>query len=198
MKILAFTDLHSNKKDFEKVKQKSKNVDLIVCAGDFTIFGDKTDYFLNQFNKLKKDFLLIHGNHETATEVNNLCHKYKHLFFLHKQTYIKDDIVFIGWGGGGFSFKDKTLEKKESYFKKILNQNKDKAYVFVTHAPPYKTKLDTIHDNHCGNKSIRNFIKNNKIDLNICGHIEDNNYKKDKIGLSTVINPGPVGRIINI
>ena len=82
-----------------------------------------------------------------------------------------------------------------SFFK---SKNKGKKIIFITHAPPYKTKVDLIVGSHCGNKTFRNFILKNKIDLYICGHLHETFNKKDKIKKTEVINPGPYGKIIKI
>ncbi len=198
MKILSFIDMHGSLSALKQIKQKAKNVDVVVCGGDFTIFEQGIGHFLSVFDKIKKDFLVIHGNHEEEGLVRHLCKKHKNLFFLHKKHFIKDDVLFLGWGGGGFSLRDKEFEKETKKFKKIIKKHKDKAVVLVTHAPPYNTKLDRMSREHCGNKSISNFIKENKIDLVLCGHLHENMNKEDKIGLSTIINPGYYGRIVEI
>src|SRR5210317_1760732 len=111
MKILAFIDMHGSLSALKKIKHKAKHADIIVCGGDFTIFEQGMKHFLEEFNKLKKPLLIIHGNHEEEQELRHLCHeKYKNLFFLHKKHFIKDDVIFLGWGGGGFSKKDKEFE----------------------------------------------------------------------------------------
>ena len=198
MKILAFIDMHGSVSALKKIKKKSKNCDIIVCGGDFTIFEQNLNHFLKEFNALKKPFLMIHGNHEGEDELRHFCHKYKNIHFIHSSHFIFKDVVFLGWGGGGFSLKDKEFEKKAKKFKKFLSKHKDKAFVLVTHAPPYGTKLDKIGKEHVGNKSIRNFIKENKVDLGISGHIHENDGEMDKIGKSTVIHPGREGRVLKI
>ena len=106
MRILTFIDSHGSITALKKIKQKAKHADIIVCGGDFTIFEQDIKHILLEFNKLKKDFLIIHGNHESENIVRHLCTVHKNLFYLHNKYFIKDDILFIGWGGGGFSFKD--------------------------------------------------------------------------------------------
>ena len=198
MKILSFVDIHGSMSAFKKIKQKAKNADIIVCGGDFTIFEQGIEHFLSVFDKLKKPFLIIHGNHEEDDIIRHLCIKHKNMFFLHKKHFVKDDILFLGWGGGGFSLRDREFEKYSKKFEELIKKHKDKAVVLVTHAPPYDTKLDLIVRGHHGNKSFTDFIKKNKIDLVLCGHLHENEGKMDKIGVSTVINPGPYGRVINL
>ena len=198
MKILAFIDMHGSVTALKKIKKKSQNCDIIVCGGDFTIFEQNMEKLLKEFSKLKKEVLMIHGNHEEEELLRHFCHKYKNIHFIHGTHFIYKDVVFLGWGGGGFSLRDKEFEKKGKKFKKFLHNHKDKAFVLVTHAPPHNTKLDKIGKDHVGNKSIRNFIKDNKVDLGISGHIHENDGKMDKIGKSTVIHPGREGKILKI
>jgi len=99
MKILAFIDMHGSLSAFKKIKKKAKNADIIVCGGDFTIFEQGIKHFLEDFNKLKKPFLLIHGNHEEEAELRHFCHKYKNIHFIHGKHFIQDDVIFLGWGG---------------------------------------------------------------------------------------------------
>ena len=120
------------------------------------------------------------------------------MVFIHKSYYHQDNYIFLGYGGGGFSMVDKAFNKTGEKFKKTIKKNKDKKIIFVTHAPPYKTRVDLIVDNHCGNKTFKNFIVKNKVDLYICGHLHENFNKKDKIKNTLVINPGPYGKIVKI
>ena len=103
----------------------------------------------------------------------------------------------MGYGCGGFSLVDREFDKTAVKFRKIIKMNEDKKIILVTHAPPYKTRLDKLGI-HCGNKSIRKFIDKNKIDLVICGHLHENFGKEDKINKTRLINPGPFGKILTV
>ena len=200
MKILAFTDLHLSSVAFKKIKSKVKkrNPDLIICAGDVSIFEQGLDFILNKLNKLKTNILIIHGNHETSSVMKKLCSKYDHLIFIHKKYYKQNNHIFFGYGGSGFALVEPNFYKTGEKFQKIIRKNKDKKIILITHAPPYKTKLDLIVGSHCGNKTFRNFVSRNKIDLYICGHLHENFGKKDHIKKTHILNPGPYGKIIKI
>jgi len=200
MKLLAFTDLHLSTEALKKVKEKVKKSkpDLLVCAGDLTIFENGLNEMLKRLSKIKKNILLIHGNHETASSMRKICSKYDNLIFIHNKHHIIDDYLFLGHGGGGFSIVDKGFKKIGKNFKKIIKKNKGKKTILITHAPPYKTKLDFIIDQHCGNKSIRKFIEKNKINLHLSGHLHENFRKKDTIKKTETINPGPYGKVIRV
>ena len=42
MKILAFTDIHENKVKINTILKTAKDVDMLICCGDFTYFGHNT------------------------------------------------------------------------------------------------------------------------------------------------------------
>jgi len=199
MKILAFTDIHGSATALKRLKKKvlSQKPDLLVCAGDVSVFEHGIVSLMRKLDKLNKEIIIIHGNHEEPSTFRKCSKLFKNIIFIHKKHFIKDDSLFLGYGGGGFSIVDKEFEKVGKKFKKIISNNKDKKIILVTHAPPYKTKLDKL-EIHCGNKSIRNFVEKNKIDLLICGHLHENFGKEDKIKKTKVVNPGPFGKIIKV
>jgi Icc-related predicted phosphoesterase len=200
MKILAFVDLHSSLKALKEIKNKVKNVDLIICAGDISIFEQKIEYLLEQLDKLNKPILIIPGNHETAEDIKAASLVFKNIIDLHKKVHKKGDHLFLGYGEGGFSMVDKEFEKIAKKFEKEIKkqEHKNSKIILITHGPPYKTKLDNLDGHSCGNKSVKNFIKKVKPDLAISGHLHENSGKEDKIGKTRLINPGPKGKIINI
>jgi len=198
MKILAFTDMHGSLKALRKLKKKSRKADVIVCAGDISIFEQKLEYFLKQFDKLNKPFLIIPGNHETSEDMEAASMLFENMINIHKKTYKTNNCLFMGYGEGGFSMVDKEFERKAKKFEKEIKKNKDMKVVLVTHAPPYKTRLDDIGGSACGNKSIKNFIKKMRPDLVITGHLHENAGKTDSIEKTRLINPGPYGEIISL
>lgn len=198
MKILAFVDLHGNLTNLKKLEAAAKreNPDVVICAGDFTLFENHIEQILNRISCLGKRILIIHGNHETEAVLRKLCSYYENIHYLHKRMFLIDDYLFVGFGGGGFEAVDSGLEK---YSDSIKDRIKDKKVILVTHAPPYKTKLDLLGREHCGNKSITNFIRQNKnIVLLICGHFHETWKAEDRIGNAFVINPGPSGKVIRL
>ena len=201
MKILAFTDIHGSSSALKRIEQKvkSQNPDLLVCAGDLSIFERGIIGIMRRLNKLNKKIIIVHGNHEDSSTFIKCSKLFKNIIFIHKNYFIEDGILFLGYGGGGFSVFDKEFEKiSKNKFKKIIKNNQDKKIILVTHAPPYKTKLDKLMQGHCGNKSIRHFVEKNKVDLLICGHLHENFGKEDKIKKIKIINPGPFGKIIRV
>lgn len=198
MKILAFVDLHGSLKALNKIKEQAKKADIIICAGDISIFSNDLDKLLLELNGLKKTVLIIPGNHEFDDDLKQLTKLFDNVIDIHKKCFVKDDYLFLGYGGSGFSMTDKDFEKISKKFEKEIRRNENKKIILVTHAPPHKTKLDSIMGESCGNKSIKNFIKKVNIHLVISGHLHENAGKEDKIKNTIIINPGPFGKIISI
>lgn len=201
MKLLVFTDTHGSLTALKRIEQKTKsqNPDLLVCAGDISMFEHGIGMILRKLNRLNKKVIIIHGNHEDDSTFRKYSRIFRNITFIHKNHHIEDNALFLGFGGGGFSQRDKEFENlANERFKKIILENKDKKIILVTHAPPYGTKLDKLGKNHAGNKSIKNFIEKNKIDLHICGHLHENFGKEDRIKKTKLMNPGPFGKIVEV
>ena len=197
MKILIFADLHANKSALKKIiaRARKKDISLIVCAGDFTIFGNEQKEILSKLNKIKKPVLFVHGNHEEAYDLRKDCKLFKNCYFIHNSKFRLNEYLFIGWGGGGFSYGDAGLKRNLNKFKKwIKKQNK---VVFISHAPPYKTKIDEIGGEHAGNKTVRKFIEKFNPVLAVSAHLHEC-VGEDKIKKTKVINPGYKGKVVEV
>ncbi len=195
MRVLAFVDIHGSLKALEALKRKAKQADILVCAGDMSIFEQNLDRLLSMINDFGKTVLMIPGNHETEKELKKACSMFKNIIYIHKGHYRLGDHIFLGYGGGGFALKDPEFEAQAKRFEKLIKGCKA---VLVTHAPPHGTGLDMILKAHYGNESIRRFIDKIKPVLVICGHLHENSGKSDRIGNTKIINPGPEGRLVDI
>lgn len=197
MKIFAFTDNHGEKKLFNKQSINAVKSDIVISAGDLTLFGKKQKEMLEFFDTWSRPVFVIHGNHELEEELKRDCEKTKNVIFIHNQIVEIEDLVIIGHGGGGFSSRYPDFDENMSYFSEAVRTHKKSVVVF--HAPPYGTKLDVIgNKQHVGSKSYREFIEFAQPDIVICGHIHETFYMEDKIGKTKIFNVGPEGRIIDI
>lgn len=198
MNLLAFTDIHASNKAIKELANKIKkhNPDILVCCGDISIFEHHLESTLKKLAGLAKPLIIIHGNHEREELLKKACAKYKNAEFIHKKTKKINDIVFVGYGGGGFSRIDEGFEQFIRNKTKNIKNNK---IIFITHGPPYGTKLDYIYQHHAGCESYRKFItKNKNVILALSGHLHETTGAKDKLNNALLINPGPYGVIITL
>ncbi len=189
MKILAFSDLHGDKKALSALIKvsNSKNPDIIICAGDTSNNKTSVKEVIKELKKTRKPILIVHGNHETSQEIKSD----KQVTNLHKKLIKIENYHFLGFGGGGFS-------KRDPEFERFSKNTKKENLILITHAPPYKTSLDILPMGHVGSISIKRFIEKNKPILAICGHLHENEGKSEKISKTLIINPGIKGKIIKI
>jgi putative phosphoesterase len=200
MKILVFTDTHNSPTAEKRIVDKiiKHKPDLLLCCGDFTIFMNHIDFFFKKFNKFKIKTFILHGNHEDEEIVNKLSKKYKYIDMIHNKIIKYNDLLIMGYGGGGFSITDPDFKKAEIKFEKLINQNQNIKKIMMLHQPPYNSGIDHIYGAYVGNKTTKKFIKKNKIDYVFAGHLHETSGKEHKTRSTIYINPGPWGKIITI
>ncbi len=199
MNIMAFVDTHGNIELTKKLVERGKkeDVDVIVCAGDFTVFDKNMDEVLELLDSIGKTVLVIPGNHEVPDVLEKHLRKRKKLVNIHEQIYRRDGITFLGWGTDGFTRRSQAFRKVARAWRRKLN-SEDKMIVLVTHAPPYNTALDALDKEHVGNADIRKEIELIKPELAISGHIHETEGKSDKVGETLVVNPGKNGMVLKV
>ncbi len=200
LRILAFSDLHGDEKALKLLEKKAKKADVAVCAGDFTVFENHILRIMRKLDGIGKPVILVNGNHEDSFLVAEICRKLRNVRFVHRRAYSCSqfpDYVFAGHGGEGFDTESEDFEQFNRRSSSRLQQlrKKGKKIIFVTHQPPYGTKVDYIWAQH-GNKSYSRFVKKVQPVLHVCGHLHETQGKKDRIGKTLIINPGPKGKIV--
>ncbi len=196
MRILFFSDLHGDMRALNTLKSRSKEVDVVVCAGDFTTMEMEMEQVMDAIDSFDKPVLMIHGNHEDEDRLKEMCENYTNITFLHKGAKHIDDYVFLGYGGDGFSTTDPDFVKVAKFFKKeIIGKRR---IILITHGPPYDTKIDVLSREPRGNKSYRQFIDEAQPHIAVSGHLHENAGKQHKIGRTLLFNPGKKGVIVEI
>ena len=205
MKILMVTDIHSNPdKIFSYLDENP--VDEIIVTGDVTEFGPE-DLFVDTLNKFGK-YANVHALFGNCDPKNSseLLDK-SEAINIHDNTSNIGDIQLVGFGGSNPTpfdtpneYTDEILYKELSKYVEVLSS--DSFTILVTHAPPLDTNADKIESGaHVGSSGIRKIIEETQPTINVCGHVHES-IGKDKIGKTTVVNPGDASTghacIINI
>src|SRR3989344_386691 len=198
MKLLAFADVHGSLHAIRKIQEKAKKEkpDILICAGDISIFETNIDLLLSGLNKIGVPVIMIPGNHEGVESLRKACSLFKNMIFLHNRLHEIGSMLFFGYGGGGFALTDKGFENAVKSHK--AKMKKAGSIVLVTHQPPYGNRLDRIAGQSCGNKSYTKFIRDFKPKLAVSGHLHENFRKKDNLGKTRLLNPGPDGTIVTV
>ena len=202
MKILAASDIHADPKKVQKLAEKAKkeNVDLIILAGDLSIFEEGLEGLLKPLTKLNKKIAIIPGNHESEADIFMLKRRYPDIIYdLHHYAFKIKNIGFFGCGLVNIVpnqiSEDEMRRKIQSSFNYVKDTDKK---IMVVHTPPYKTKLDQIGKFNIGSIAVREMIEKLKPDKCLCGHVHETFGLEDKLENTDVINVGPDGKIIEI
>ena len=201
IRILAAGDLHGDIAQAEKLAQRSEdeNIDIVILTGDITHFGGPAEGLIGPFAKRNKKVFLIPGNHENVETINLLADLYG-VKNLHGYYAIVGDIALFGCGGA--TKVGPILRLYEEEVKYLLGRShkeiKDfKRKIMITHEHPAGSIIDKIIPNS-GSQSIREAVDQFKPDFVLCGHIHEAAGIEEKIGLTTVINVGKAGKIIEL
>ena len=198
-KILAIGDIHGDSRLMKKLAEQSKeeNVDIVILAGDITVMENEFKDVIKPFTDLKKQVLLIPGNHETVATTDLLAEIYSPAKSIHGYSFIKNNVGIFGAGGADIGVH--TIKDAEIYslLKKGHESVKDmEKKILVTHIHPAGTKSE--FSGFKGSKAVRKAIETFKPDVAICAHIHEAAGVEDKIGNTRVINVSRKGKIFEI
>ncbi len=191
IKILALSDIHGRTNYDRRTVNALSDADLIIIAGDITDFGGRDDasFVINEIRAINQNVFAVPGNCDRPEVIDFLKSEG---ISLHGETKEFNGILFFGMGGSGVTPFNTPQEYADDEFERILNQyakNKD-FNIFVSHAPPLKTKVDkTFMGMHVGSKKVREFIEKHQPHICICGHIHEAR-NIDQIGKTLIVNPG--------
>jgi Icc-related predicted phosphoesterase len=196
MKLLLFSDIHSDRRAASNLVERSEDVDVVVGAGDYCIARRGLDQIIQALRKIKKPTVLVPGNSESEKELNAVCLSWENVCVLHGRQVEIDNMLFYGIGGGIpiTPFGSWSYDFSEDEASELL-QDCPAGAVLVSHSPP-KGFLDLSSDGRrLGSEAVRDVIRNKKPILVVCGHIHGSAGQIDRIGQTTIINAGPGGMV---
>ncbi len=202
MKILAFGDIHSDKRKAKELADQAKRekVDLVILTGDIT-YNNEVEGIIGPFAKHGIKVLMIHGNHESHHTLDLLESMYDNAKSIHGKYHIQDYIGFFGAGGADCypiptseSEIEKMLDKAHGELvKKGKNISKK---VLVSHQHPRGSNSE--FSGFAGSKSVRRAIEKFQPEIALFSHIHEASGMEDKIGKSRLLNVSRRGFIIDI
>ncbi len=203
MRILAFGDIHSDKRKAEELAERAKKekVDLVVITGDITYAESSIEGIIGPFAKHGIKVLMVPGNHESNATVRFLESLYSNSKNLHGTYQIHNRVAFFGAGGantGPNNVSESEIEKLLSKAHTYLSGSKSKfsKKVMVTHLHPRDTKSDSFGFE--GSRAIRRAIEKFQPDIALFSHIHEGAEMYDLIGQCKAINVGRKGMIVDI
>lgn len=193
MKIFAISDIHGNTGALIEAREYIKNSDVVIISGDITEYGSKKEAreILDQIEVYNKNILAVHGNIDKY-EVFELLEEKG--YSIHGTCRVIDGIAFFGVGGSSPTPMKTPTEYSEEKIMEFLRSgyssvNGETKVILVSHTPPRGTRDRTYIGLRGGSKSIKKFLKANKIDLCLSGHIHEARGIS-RLGKSIVANSG--------
>ena len=199
MKLIVSSDIHNDFGMIYKIIELYRNErpDYIVILGDTSEFGEIERGLIKKLTEYidPNKILIIPGNHETSEDVELLEKIYK-IRNLDKKYIVKDNFVLVGFGGADILLN--IIDEKE--FEEFLNELKkkinNKYIILLTHIPP-KGSISSLDIS--GSYVLRKFIQDNdKVILNIHGHIHETGGLEDIINKAKILNVAREVKLVEI
>jgi Icc-related predicted phosphoesterase len=196
MKLLLFSDLHSDFSTASKLVAMSKDVDVVVGAGDFCVVRRGLAKIIGALAPIDKPSVLVPGNSESADELQAACGLWPSAHVLHGSRATIGGIDFFGIGGGipVTPFGSWSYDFTEDEAAALLHDCPPRG-ILVSHSPP-KGILDRSSDGrHLGSRAVRETIDIKTPLLVVCGHIHASSGMRIPLGSTVIVNAGPDGMV---
>src|SRR5947209_3066629 len=100
MRLLAFSDLHRDRRQAERLVELARDVDVVIGAGDFASMHLGLDRVIDALSPITAPTVLIPGNNESDSALWKACASWKSALVLHGQATTIDGVQFFGLGAG--------------------------------------------------------------------------------------------------
>ena len=197
MKLLVFSDIHSDARALEKLM--AVEADYYFCAGDLVNFSRGLDA-MGEILKTRGDRVyVIPGNHESSQQTADLCER----FGLNDFHGGKVEIAGFQVIGLGYStptpFDTPGECSEEELAQRLHAFDGVKPMIAICHVPPHGTMLDRITNlRHAGSKSMREFLQREQPRYFFCGHIHEAAGAQEKLGETSAMNVGKRGYLLDL
>jgi len=193
MRLLAFSDLHVDIDQAERLADASADADVVVGVGDFASVHSGLEETIGALSSVSKPAVLVPGNNETEDALRDACEDWESAVVLHGQRADIDGIAFFGLGAGvPVTPWDWSFDLTEEEAAQMLAECPE-GCVLVVHSPP-RGHVDTSSSGeHLGSAAVLEAIERKEPRVALCGHIHEAWGSRSQIGPTEVINLGPAG-----
>jgi Icc-related predicted phosphoesterase len=198
MRLLAFSDLHTDLDTAAELVAASAATDVVIGAGDFASQHRGLEETIDALSAIETPTVLVPGNNETEEALREACADWKAATVLHGDGAEIEGTSFYGLGAGvPVTPWDWSFDLTEEQAAEALADCPEGA-VLVLHSPP-KGHCDTDSSgNHLGSEAELAAIEAKRPVLAVCGHIHDSWGAESEVGPTKIINLGPAGRTIEL
>jgi Icc-related predicted phosphoesterase len=199
MKMLLFSDLHTDVAAAARLVQLAVGVNVVIGAGDFANVRTGVSICLDVLRAIRVPAILVPGNNESYEELVTACAVWPSATVLHGSGIDICGVPFFGIGGGipVTPFGDWSYDFSETEAKLLLAGCPRDA-VLVSHSPPRGAVDVSSSGRSLGSTAIRDFVLRSTPRLVVCGHIHGSAGRSARIGDTPIINAGPGGILFEL
>lgn len=197
MRILAFSDLHTDMEGAAELVARSSDVDLVIGAGDFASQHRGLEETVEVLSDIEAPALLVPGNNETEDALRSACDQWATATVLHGDQIEVGGHTFFGLGAGipitpwDWSY-DLSEEDAAGRMQACPAEG-----VLILHSPPLG-HCDLSHGKNLGSSALAAAIEERKMGLAVCGHIHESWGERSRIGSTEIANLGPDGVVFEV
>jgi Icc-related predicted phosphoesterase len=197
LKLLIFSDIHSNHKALERLM--AIEADYYFAAGDLVNWGRGLEQCGTILQARRERVYVLPGNHESALQIGSFCQQFGFHDF-HGQTLIVANHYVAGLGYSNPTPFNTPGEYSEEELAARLAPFADlKPLALICHAPPHGTPLDRVREGlHAGSRSVREFVDRYQPEYLFCGHIHEAEGTQIQMGRTRAINVGKRGYLLKL
>ena len=192
VKILAFSDLHSNVDATRAIVHESTDADLLIGAVDLGNFGQGVDDVIATLRQAICPTVLIAGNHDNLEHLRTACTGWQDCHVLHAETVSLAGLTIFGLGAEipRRNPADWNFALTEHAAAPLLARCPDGA-LLVTHMPPFGHADQQRDGRHDGSHAVAESIAARQPALSLCGHVHSAWGTSGQIGKTPIHNLGP-------
>jgi Icc-related predicted phosphoesterase len=193
IKLLAFSDLHTDLDGAASLVERSAGADVVIGAGDFASMHERLEPTIEALSAIETPTILVPGNNETEDALRSAAGGWDAATVLHGGSAEIGGVTFYGLGAGiPVTPWDWSFDLDEDEAARLLAESPEGG-VFVVHSPP-KGHCDTSGSgDHLGSAAIAEAIEAKRPKLAVCGHIHESWGAESRLGETDVVNLGPSG-----
>lgn len=193
MRVLAFSDLHRDLAQAEKLVELSVEADVVIGAGDFASVHSGLEETMAALSFGDTPLLVVPGNNETEDALRSATAA----TVLHGEGDTDQPLWGLGAGIPTTPW-DWSFDLSEEEAAERLEGMPEDLDLLILHSPPHGHCDVSGQGEHLGSRAIAAAIEAKQPRVAVCGHIHESWGQESRIGKTQVINLGPEGRVIEL
>lgn len=199
MRLLLFSDVHSDLSASRELVRRAAAVEVVVCAGDLCNAHRGLARVVELLRGIGQPSVLVAGNNETTADLAEACAGWPSAVVLHGTGAEVLGVPFFGVGGGipVTPFGSWSYDFDEAQAETLL-AGCPTGGILVTHSPPTGVLDRSRSGRSLGSTAVRAAVDRCRPKLLACGHIHGSGGRQEHVGDTLVVNAGPAGVIVEV